>query len=211
MKRLREQYSRRYSPLTEKHLSSVEVAHINKVLQKQGLSVHIEMPSGLLTVSNLETNRPLSGMYFNTAIQNLTKTLNSLLPSGMTTRPLTGPKLQYIIEGVSTTPRQPKKEGTWAVPDDLEKIIVLRKLLAKPFPVGDQALRKQLYGALGNDDLFDLLDQEAKRDPQMDGRSFIILAVEKLIQTYKSNPQAFKNYIRPEIVAQWRALANIRF
>lgn len=105
---------------------------------------------------------------------------------------------------------QPKKEGTWAVPDDLEKIIVLRKLLAKPFPVGDQALRKQLYNALGTDQLFDVLDAEAKRDPKFDGRGFIKLAIEKLLQDYKTNPEGFKTYIRPEIAAQWRALANTR-
>lgn len=105
---------------------------------------------------------------------------------------------------------QPKKEGTWAVPDDLEKIIILRKLLAKPFPVGDQALRKQLYNALGSDELFDVLDNEAKRNPTADGRPFIKLAVEGLIALYKSNPDSFKTYIRPEVAAQWRALANIR-
>ena len=73
-------------------------------------------------------------------------------------------------------------EGTWSLPDTEEKQQELISLLADEFPVGPDATNatEQLYDILGNDSLFDELQDLAKEDPNADARVIIINFLERL-------------------------------
>ncbi len=66
-------------------------------------------------------------------------------------------------------------EGTWAQPDDAEKINALKELMTKPLIVGADAIEATsvLYDLVGDDDLFDELEALSKQDPQADARPVI--------------------------------------
>jgi hypothetical protein len=73
-------------------------------------------------------------------------------------------------------------EGTWSLPDTEEKQQELISLLSDEFPVGPDATNatEQLYDILGNDSLFDELQDLAKEDPNADARVIIINFLERL-------------------------------
>ena len=77
-------------------------------------------------------------------------------------------------------------EGTWEIPDTKEKQNDLIKLLSKELPVGADATNatEQLYNLLGDDELFDRLEELAEEDADADGRKIILARLEEL----KSNP-----------------------
>jgi len=66
-------------------------------------------------------------------------------------------------------------EGTWAIPDDEAKIKKLKEILAKPLPVGVDAMNATgvLYDIIGDDELFDSLAALAEDDPEADARPVI--------------------------------------
>ena len=102
----------------------------------------------------------------------------------------------------------PLKEGTWALPDSLEKVIQLRKLLSKPLAAKDA--EKALDGALGDDDLSDSITSTIKSvGPDTDVRQLVIDRIKLFIQQFKQNPEDFKVSIIPGVFAQWRALAQM--
>lgn len=67
-------------------------------------------------------------------------------------------------------------EGTWALPDTKEQQAKLVELLSKPLTVGPDATNatEQLYDLLGDDELFDQLEELAEKDPNADCRQIIM-------------------------------------
>ena len=66
-------------------------------------------------------------------------------------------------------------EGTWQTPDTPEKQAELVRLMSTDLPVGADAtnVTEQLYNLLGDDELFDQLEQLAERDANADARQVI--------------------------------------
>lgn len=73
-------------------------------------------------------------------------------------------------------------EGTWATPDTPEKQTQLLALLSKDLPVGADATNatEQLYDLIGDDQLFDQLEELAQRDANADGRQLVIDRMQEL-------------------------------
>jgi len=73
-------------------------------------------------------------------------------------------------------------EGTWAMPRRPEEIAKLRELMAEPIPVGADATNatELLYGILGDDQLFDDLEELATQDPNADARPVIQKRMEEM-------------------------------
>lgn len=66
-------------------------------------------------------------------------------------------------------------EGTWAVPNTDKKMADLKALMAKPITVGPDATNATnvLYDLVGDDQLFDDLEELAMKDPDADARPVI--------------------------------------
>lgn len=75
-------------------------------------------------------------------------------------------------------------EGTWATPDTPEKQAELVKLLSTDLPVGADATNatEQLYNLLGDDELFDQLQDLATRDANADARQVVLNRMQELAQ-----------------------------
>jgi hypothetical protein len=73
-------------------------------------------------------------------------------------------------------------EGTWATPDTPEKKQKLADLLAKELPVGADATNatEQLYDLLGDDVLFDQLEDLADVNANADARQTVFLRMQEL-------------------------------
>jgi hypothetical protein len=73
-------------------------------------------------------------------------------------------------------------EGTWALPETPESRQQLLDLLSKDFPVGADATNatEQLYNILGDDELFDQLQELAAADANADARSLVIARMQEL-------------------------------
>jgi hypothetical protein len=86
-------------------------------------------------------------------------------------------------------------EGTWAIPDTEEKMTQLKLFLSQPQPVGADAdaATSALSDILGDDSLFDMLEELAETDPDSDARPVV-----------KAWLDANQNY--PEILAIVREL-----
>jgi hypothetical protein len=52
--------------------------------------------------------------------------------------------------------------GTWALPQTLEQAKILQKLVIKP--LSPEAAKNKLYHLLGDDDLFDLIEEAKEKD-----------------------------------------------
>jgi hypothetical protein len=67
-------------------------------------------------------------------------------------------------------------EGTWALPDNKEKQAKLIELMSKELPVGADATNatEQLYDLLGDDELFDQLEELAEKDADADCRQVVM-------------------------------------
>jgi len=70
-------------------------------------------------------------------------------------------------------------EGTWATPDTPEEQQELIALLSQELPVGADATNatEQLYSLVGDDILFDQLQELAEQDPDADCRSLVIARI----------------------------------
>ena len=73
-------------------------------------------------------------------------------------------------------------EGTWQTPDTPEKQAQLLELMSTDLPVGADATNatEQLYDLLGDDHLFDQLEELADRDPNADSRQVILDRMQEL-------------------------------
>jgi hypothetical protein len=73
-------------------------------------------------------------------------------------------------------------EGTWQLPDTPEKQSQLIELMSTEQPVGADAtnITEQLYGLLGDDHLFDQLEELADRDANADARQVIFDRMQEL-------------------------------
>jgi hypothetical protein len=73
-------------------------------------------------------------------------------------------------------------EGTWATPDTPEKQAQLIELLSTDLPVGADATNatEQLYDLLGDDQLFDQLQELADRDANADARQVVLMRMQEL-------------------------------
>jgi len=73
-------------------------------------------------------------------------------------------------------------EGTWQLPDTPEKQTDLIELMSTEQPVGADAtnITEQLYGLLGDDHLFDQLEELAERDANADARQVIFDRMQEL-------------------------------
>ena len=73
-------------------------------------------------------------------------------------------------------------EGTWAVPDTPEAERKLEELMSQELPVGPDAtnVTEQLYDLIGDDDLYDQLEQLARDDPDADARPLIQARLEEM-------------------------------
>jgi hypothetical protein len=58
-------------------------------------------------------------------------------------------------------------EGTWALPETPEQQDELKQLMSQPLPVGADGMNatEQLYGLIGDDELFDIIGEIADADP----------------------------------------------
>jgi hypothetical protein len=75
-------------------------------------------------------------------------------------------------------------EGTWALPDTPEKQRKLDDILAKELTVGPDATNaeEQLYDLVGDDQLFDQLQDAAQNNPDADVRDIVIARLKQLGQ-----------------------------
>ena len=73
-------------------------------------------------------------------------------------------------------------EGTWTMPETPEAKDKLATLLMSELPVGPDAsnAKEQLYDILGDDELFDQLDELAQQDADADARPVIIARMEEM-------------------------------
>ena len=73
-------------------------------------------------------------------------------------------------------------EGTWAVPDTPEAERKLQELMAQELPVGPDATNatEQLFDLVGDDELYDQLEQLARDDPDADARPLIQARLEEM-------------------------------
>ena len=73
-------------------------------------------------------------------------------------------------------------EGTWALPETPEQKQELIDLMSKDFPVGADATNatEQLYNILGDDQLFDRLQELADADANADARSVVMTRLQEL-------------------------------
>jgi hypothetical protein len=73
-------------------------------------------------------------------------------------------------------------EGTWATPDTPEEQQELIALLSQELPVGVDATNatEQLYSLVGDDELFDQLQDLAEQDPDADCRSLVIARIKDM-------------------------------
>lgn len=73
-------------------------------------------------------------------------------------------------------------EGTWSLPETPEQIEALRQMLLDPMPVGADAVNatEQLYNILGDDQLFDRLEDLARENADADARATIIARLAEL-------------------------------
>jgi hypothetical protein len=73
-------------------------------------------------------------------------------------------------------------EGTWQTPDTPEKQAQLVELLSTDLPVGADAtnVTEQLYNLIGDDQLFDQLEELAERDANADARQVILDRMQEL-------------------------------
>ena len=91
-------------------------------------------------------------------------------------------------------------EGTWALPDTPEAQQTLVDLLNQPtLPVGADAedITAQLYDIIGDDELFDQLDDLANVDAEADAKPIILARLEEL----KADPGVAKvmaQIVRPD-------------
>jgi hypothetical protein len=73
-------------------------------------------------------------------------------------------------------------EGTWQTPDTPEKQAKLVELLSTDLPVGADAtnVTEQLYDLIGDDQLFDQLEELAERDANADARQVVLNRLQEL-------------------------------
>jgi hypothetical protein len=73
-------------------------------------------------------------------------------------------------------------EGTWQTPDTPEKQARLVELLSTDLPVGADAtnVTEQLYDLIGDDQLFDQLEELAERDANADARQVVLNRMQEL-------------------------------
>jgi hypothetical protein len=73
-------------------------------------------------------------------------------------------------------------EGTWQTPDTPEKQVQLIELMSRELPVGADATNatEQLYDLLGDDQLFDRLEELAERDANADARQVVYDRMQEL-------------------------------
>ena len=66
-------------------------------------------------------------------------------------------------------------EGTWALPETAEDMAKLQELMAKPLPAGPDGeyATEQLYGLIGDDELFDSIYEVSQKDPDIDVRAIV--------------------------------------
>lgn len=103
--------------------------------------------------------------------------------------------------------------GTWAVPNTLEIAQKLVELLKTPLAAKDAS--DKLYDIVGDDDLFDDIDDEAKRRPDVDVRPIVGLHIESMLETVNVNglwkvkwqPEAIE-LLKKEIVINWGETSN---
>ena len=70
------------------------------------------------------------------------------------------------------------KEGTWAVPKTSKQKSALKKLLSKPLDA--KGATDKLYNIIGDDELFDEIDDFADTEPKADVRSMVRTAMKRL-------------------------------
>jgi hypothetical protein len=73
-------------------------------------------------------------------------------------------------------------EGTWQTPDTPEKQMQLIELMSQELPVGADATNatEQLYDLLGDDQLFDQLEELSERDANADARQVVLDRMQEL-------------------------------
>lgn len=70
-------------------------------------------------------------------------------------------------------------EGTWSAPQSLKQAQTLAKLMRKPIPAGNA---DDLYGLVGDDDLFDQIDETKEKDgPDTDVRYLVAYKLKEWI------------------------------
>jgi len=91
-------------------------------------------------------------------------------------------ELQALYGKLDKAKKSQVKEGTWATPQRPEEIAKLKELMAEPLPVGPDATNatEVLYGILGDDQLFDDLEELAAQDPDADARPVIQKRMEEM-------------------------------
>lgn len=69
----------------------------------------------------------------------------------------------YSYTPFSSTANVKKKAGTWTIPDTKEKVQKLKDILKQPLPASEA--KDKMYGLVGDDELFDELDDYVETEP----------------------------------------------
>lgn len=102
-----------------------------------------------------------------------------------------------------------KKAGTWAIPDTVEKATKLKALMQTH--LDSKRAEDMLSGIVGDDKLFDKIDETIDRDPKADVRQFI---KECLAQWIKQPISDFKFENKKEFLKArkiWKDIINMSF
>ena len=94
--------------------------------------------------------------------------------------------------------------GTWGVPNTTEKAILLEEMMGRPVVASEVVDR--LYDVLGNDTLWDLLDEVRAQDPEADVRPLIAAHLEEM--TRWSIPSDFARPWEPGVRTRLEFLAS---
>ena len=93
------------------------------------------------------------------------------------------------------------KSGTWAIPQTKREVLDLQELLANPIKAKDA--KDMIYDLVGDDELFDLLDIEEEKNPDVDVRPIIIDRLRELL-----DPSVYNQSMRKEIHQMLLKLVN---
>ena len=80
-------------------------------------------------------------------------------------------RVSKSYKAMLTVVNESLQEGTWTLPDTPKQKAALKKLLSKPLKAKDAT--DKLYALIGDDDMFDDLDDYSDREPNDDVRGMV--------------------------------------
>lgn len=96
-------------------------------------------------------------------------------------------------------------EGTWEVPDSIDRAKELYQILQKPVPAKDAV--KMIGHLIGDDGLFDAIGNATAEEPHTDVRNRIADTIKKWLGELNK----FKHEIDPSVQKVWQQIAALEF